>query len=162
MLDGHDSSYFAVAGAAADGYIGDAQNHTAGGQLNMNNHPLINVSYLSFNQGSNHRISTNASGLIFDGGDGTADFLVYDERGYIDNLVMGYGGGATLSTYDSNENLTIDPQGSGNIILNPDSNGKVGIGTTTPSAKLDVKDGAVLFEGTNGGTPVSGAGSRFM
>jgi Hep_Hag. len=40
--------------------------------------------------------------------------------------------------------------------------GNVGIGTTAPSAKLQVQDGAVLFSGTTGSTPVSGAGRRLM
>ncbi|MEK7257669.1 MAG: hypothetical protein AAB316_23130, partial [Bacteroidota bacterium] len=40
--------------------------------------------------------------------------------------------------------------------------GNVGINTTTPAAKLEVENGAVLFEGTTGGTPVSGAGTRLM
>jgi len=43
-----------------------------------------------------------------------------------------------------------------------DSNGNVAIGTAEPAAKLDVTDGAVLFNGTTGSTPVSGAGTRFM
>ncbi|HHZ66220.1 MAG TPA: hypothetical protein EYN51_12130, partial [Flavobacteriales bacterium] len=43
-----------------------------------------------------------------------------------------------------------------------DSDGDVGIGTPTPEAKLDVRDGTVLFEGTTGVTPVSGLGTRMM
>lgn len=42
------------------------------------------------------------------------------------------------------------------------NNGNVGINQTSPTAKLQVTDGAVLFNGTTGGTPVSGAGTRFM
>lgn len=38
----------------------------------------------------------------------------------------------------------------------------VGIGTSAPSAKLHVSNGAVLFSGTTGSTPVSGAGTRLM
>jgi hypothetical protein len=40
--------------------------------------------------------------------------------------------------------------------------GDVGIGTSLPSARLHVYDGGALFGGTNGGTPVAGAGTRFM
>jgi hypothetical protein len=40
--------------------------------------------------------------------------------------------------------------------------GNVGIGTTTPVAKFQVKNGAVYFHGTTGGVPTSGAGTRFM
>jgi len=41
-------------------------------------------------------------------------------------------------------------------------NGNVGINTLTPVAKLQVKDGAILFDGTTGSTPISGAGTRMM
>ena len=40
--------------------------------------------------------------------------------------------------------------------------GNVGIGTTTPLARLTVTDGSILAEGTIGDTPVSGAGTRLM
>jgi hypothetical protein len=40
--------------------------------------------------------------------------------------------------------------------------GNIGIGTSSPVAKFQVKDGAVLFSGSSGGTPISGAGTRFM
>gem|GEM_PF-400953 len=40
--------------------------------------------------------------------------------------------------------------------------GDVGIGTLTPQSKLHVSDGAVLFSGTIGSTPIAGAGTRMM
>jgi hypothetical protein len=39
------------------------------------------------------------------------------------------------------------------------NNFNVGIGTTTPAAKLEVMNGAVMFRGTTGATPVSGGSS---
>ncbi|MCB0522478.1 MAG: tail fiber domain-containing protein [Saprospiraceae bacterium] len=41
-------------------------------------------------------------------------------------------------------------------------NGKLGVGTQAPDAMLEVENGAVLFEGTTGATPVSGVGTRLM
>ena len=38
----------------------------------------------------------------------------------------------------------------------------VGIGTSNLMATLHVRDGNILFDGTAGGTPVSGTGTRFM
>jgi len=40
--------------------------------------------------------------------------------------------------------------------------GEVGIGTSSPTAKLEVQNGSVLFAGSIGTTPVSGAGTRMM
>lgn len=52
---------------------------------------------------------------------------------------------------------------------NAGSSNNVGLGTNSPQARLHVADGnntvrgsSVLFEGVVGGTPVSGAGTRFM
>ncbi|MFP4473811.1 MAG: hypothetical protein ACLFPX_08130 [Candidatus Omnitrophota bacterium] len=42
------------------------------------------------------------------------------------------------------------------------SNIFVGIGTTTPAARLSVVNGAILAAGAAGATPASGAGTRFM
>jgi len=53
-----------------------------------------------------------------------------------------------------------------NYYVNPSGNstfsGSVGIGTTTPIAKLTVVDGAILASGSTGGTPTSGGGTRLM
>ncbi|MDO9186597.1 MAG: hypothetical protein Q7W13_11360 [Bacteroidia bacterium] len=40
--------------------------------------------------------------------------------------------------------------------------GNVGIGITSPLAKLHLNNGSVLFDGTTGATPTSGAGTRMM
>jgi hypothetical protein len=42
------------------------------------------------------------------------------------------------------------------------NDGNVGIGAASPMAKLQVQDGAVLFDGATGGTPTSGPGTRLM
>ena len=41
-------------------------------------------------------------------------------------------------------------------------NGRIGIGTETPDATLQVTEGSVVFDGIFGNTPVSGAGTRMM
>lgn len=43
-----------------------------------------------------------------------------------------------------------------------DNGTNVGLGTTSPQAKLHVKNGSVLFEGTSGNTPINGPGTRMM
>ncbi len=43
-----------------------------------------------------------------------------------------------------------------------DALGNVGIGTTIPQAKFEIENGSVLFDGTTGSTPASGAGTRMM
>ena len=42
------------------------------------------------------------------------------------------------------------------------NDGFVGIGTSAPSALFEVKNGAILFNGDTGDTPISGAGTRLM
>jgi hypothetical protein len=46
------------------------------------------------------------------------------------SVSLGYGGTALITSYDSNEDITIDPRDSGDIIMQ----GKVGIGTTSPGS----------------------------
>jgi trimeric autotransporter adhesin len=48
------------------------------------------------------------------------------------------------------------------IKMTIDNTGNIGINNTSPSAKLQVTNGSVLFDGTTGTTPVSGGGTRMM
>ena len=52
--------------------------------------------------------------------------------------------------------------GDGTELLRIQGDGKVGIGTPMPATKLHLEDGALLAQGTTGGTPVAGAGTRLM
>lgn len=49
-----------------------------------------------------------------------------------------------------------------NVNGNANFSGNVGIGTSTPAAKLVVQGGAILAEGATGGTPFNGSGTRLM
>ena len=79
---------------------------------------LTNVDQVQFSEGSNHSITANASGLIFDGGDGTPDFRIYDDNIYSDVLTLGYNGTAQITTNDTDEDLTINTNGVGKVIIN--------------------------------------------
>ncbi len=61
----------------------------------------------------------NNSGFGIDADNtGDYDILIYESQIYTSNLRLGYSGSAILSTYNTNENLTIDPSGSGDTIIN--------------------------------------------
>jgi len=63
---------------------------------------------------------------------------------------LGFAGTANITTYDTNEDLLINPSGSGDILMQTTS-GNVGIGTTAPAAKLDV-NGSIYPTTHNAGT----------
>jgi hypothetical protein len=112
------------------------------------NGEIKGITKLSFDAGTNYSIDTNSSGLLFDGGDGALDFLIYDNMIYSDQLKLGYSGGALITTYDSGEDLQLTSNG-GDIYLNDN----VGIGTASPSVALDVS-GTIKASGNgtfNGG-----------
>jgi hypothetical protein len=78
------------------------------------------VASLVFSQGTGHKITTNENGLIFNGGAGEADFLVYDDKTYAPKLILGYNGAAILTTYEDGEDLSINPRGTGKTIITGD------------------------------------------
>ena len=56
--------------------------------------------------------------------------------------------------------IRFDIGGSEKMII--DNSGNMGIGVSTVLAKLHVKDGSLLLNGTTGNTPISGASTRMM
>ncbi len=56
--------------------------------------------------------------------------------------------------------MTTQIYAGGNSYFN--STGNLGVGTTTPIAKFHVYNGSVLYSGTTGSTPTTGAGTRMM
>ena len=64
------------------------------------------------------------------------------------------------------KSLTLSPLEDGFWKNNGDkiyyNQGNVGVGTSSPDAKLEVNDGSILFSGNEGGTPVEGFGGRMM
>ena len=65
------------------------------------------------------------------GGDGIDDFFIYDDLIYSDTMILGLSGDALLSTNDANEDLTIDPNGTGKTIIT----GELVITTKTPASQ---------------------------
>ncbi|MDO8524728.1 MAG: hypothetical protein Q7R99_03835, partial [bacterium] len=112
-----------------------------GGQIKANGDlTVIGTSYLANVRSGGYFYSTvsatdkfgnvNGSGWGVDAlNNGNWDLLVYNGGSlYFNEAYFGYGGSATIRTYDTNENLAIMPNGTGNV----------GIGTTNPVAKLEV------------------------
>ncbi|HOW35348.1 MAG TPA: tail fiber domain-containing protein [Candidatus Omnitrophota bacterium] len=95
---------------------------------------------------------------------------VVEGAGTRDDLMMETDGGLFVQLDNNNNGISgivgfgiLD--GQNNVLVNVlEDNGNVGIGTgiDAPTAKLQVKDGVVLFDGDIGSTPVSGVGTRFM
>jgi len=90
---------------APNGYVGIGKNN-----------PIFRLDVLG---------NTYIQGLLYNWGDAS-----------IQSLYLGYGAAypAILSTQSTDEDLTIDPNGTGRIIMQ----GNVGIGTTSPTARLEV------------------------
>lgn len=78
----------------------------------------------------------------------------YSVTGIRGRLAFRYGASGMYFDYANGSTLTT------HVYIS--SSGYMGLGTTSPSAKLHVQEGAILFNGTTGSTPVSGAGTRFM
>lgn len=110
-----------------------------------------------------HVVGTLSNIATFSGGDNMYITLGegINNRGYIGSFAGNpedvdfgtYGGNATGKLH-----LTIQDAPK----LTVASSGNIGIGTTTPLSLLHATNGAVLFDGTTGATPVSGAGVRMM
>jgi hypothetical protein len=99
----------------------------------------------------NHALNTNKFGSY--------NTAVGDSADVLNNNLTNATAIGAKSTVNCNNCLVL---GSVNGTNSATSNVNVGIGTTTPDALLHVQRGAVLFDSTIGGTPVSGAGTRMM
>ncbi|MFA5059348.1 MAG: hypothetical protein WC676_01815 [Candidatus Omnitrophota bacterium] len=79
---------------------------------------------------------------------------------------FGGGGGRTLRVANNTGNVSplASFENSGVGPTATFTGGRVGIGTNAPDSDtlLHVENGSILFNGTTGNTPVSGAGTRFM
>ena len=58
--------------------------------------------------------------------------------------------------------ITLSPEAAASAVTVKMTSGDVGIGTTTPAAKLHVNNGSLLLDGTTGAIPATGAGTRLM
>ncbi|RKY29583.1 MAG: hypothetical protein DRP74_08595, partial [Candidatus Omnitrophota bacterium] len=94
---------------------------------------------------ASNELSDNASGAINDAGTGTT----IQQRDWFE-----------VEASSTQTALTVTQSGAGYAAVF--TGGNVGVGTTGPSAKLTISDGAILASGSTGGTPASGAGTRMM
>ncbi|MFH1662202.1 MAG: tail fiber domain-containing protein [Candidatus Falkowbacteria bacterium] len=131
-------------GAGGDGYVGDAGNHTAGGNL------ALNGNWLS-GDGGNEGIFVLGNGDVGIGRNNPVhDLEVYGDQPYI--AAMDDGGqtsylrqtnlGGVLALLDSAGNEDVMIRSYGDSVF---MGGNVGIRTTNPSWDLDVSGGARLF-----------------
>ncbi len=119
VRDKDTSSYLGLTQIGGVSYLADSAGATSyflkGDGLNAEVGNDLTVDTLRFKEGSNFRIDASTAGLLFDGGDGAWDFLIYDNLIYSDILRLGYSGAAEIRTYDSGEDLKINPNGAGDI-----------------------------------------------
>ncbi|OGG14792.1 hypothetical protein A2773_06860 [Candidatus Gottesmanbacteria bacterium RIFCSPHIGHO2_01_FULL_39_10] len=89
--------------------------------------------------------------LLFDGGNYLYPNPTYTTDFRFQNLFLGFGGPtASISTQLTNQNLSIDPNGTGSIFLL----GNVGIGLSSPGSLLTIdSSGYLQFKKTNVGVP---------
>ncbi len=89
--------------------------------------------------------------FLFDGGNYLYPNTTYATDFRFQNLFLGLGGSsASISTQLTNQNLTVDPNGTGNIFLL----GNVGINTTSPDSLFTVdSSGYLQFKRTQVGVP---------
>jgi len=103
---------------------------TPGYRLDVNGNTRSSGGFYSTVAATDKFGNVNASGWGVDAlNNGSWDLLVYNGSNlYFNQAYFGYGGAATIRTYNVNENLAIIPNGTG----------KVGIGNVAPAYKLDV------------------------
>jgi Chaperone of endosialidase len=111
---------------------------------------------------------SNPDVMLIDGGSGM--YTLFSENGTPRGFVGSYNGNdedfqiGTYSASTGTLNLTTNSEQRLSVLFN----GNVGIGTTTPQARLHVADSSVLFTAqtpnylTPENPPISGAGSRMM
>lgn len=141
-------------------YFGTVSNHDMNFKTNSTNKMTIlaggNVGIGTTNPLSALHID-NATGLSLDvAAQAYSAPLKYLENHILRGRLITISGNLNYESYNSSGTyLRTDL-----AILN--SNGNVGFGTTNPLAKLHVNNGSLLFDGTTGATPTSGAGTRMM
>jgi hypothetical protein len=138
---------------------------TAGGSLtiestvNATKGDVIFTGPLKINTSSVPGIVTdrlyNVSGTLYwNGAPINSSFTSVANGLTVNSSVLELGGTLTRNTDVNTTN------GATNYNLNLTGSGKIGIGTNSPFAKLHITGGALLLNGTTGGTPTDGSGNQ--
>ncbi|MCK5107942.1 MAG: hypothetical protein KAQ83_04410, partial [Nanoarchaeota archaeon] len=106
-------------------------------------------------------IDNNA--VCTDPGDGNLNVVGnINIKGDFTGLGIGnFTGNVYAANFSSHSPLRLQTEGTTRIYVG-DNKGYVGINTENPKGLLHVQDGSLLFNGTSGATPTSGAGTRMM
>ena len=162
---GDDISYNGAVGIGTTDIAGDLSKLTMGGDIHMRNHNINYISQLHFNDNLRFYDDGNDNYLIFKYGDsGYGGIQFNDGNNYCQGYICSDGDNSypSFGLKDGAGNWTIQVRKSkytrflisDSEKMRIESNGNVGIGTTSPDAKLHLIGKIKIADGTQGASKV--------